>query len=145
MIRLKILALLCSLIFSLNLFSDDDYEKEKFKEYKERFYNSSKHHLYKNLDYLHLNKQQYHTLKNILLEYKKEYKQFNKFKREKEKELANILKEEIFDEKKYKNIFNEIESKTLEIELNNFKKIHTILNEKQREKFSYYMQEWRVE
>jgi Spy/CpxP family protein refolding chaperone len=139
MIKLKILALLCSIIFASSLFADDHNEEhEKHKE-------SHKHHFYKNLDYLNLDKQQLNNLKEVLINYKKEYKKFYKFKAKKEKELAKFIKEENFDELSYKKILNEINTKAEKIELANLKKIHTILNKKQREEFSYFLQEWRVE
>jgi len=142
MIKLKILALLCSIAFFSNLFADDHNEyHEKFEDYKE----SHKHHFYKNLDYLDLDKQQLSNLKKVLIEYKKEYKKFYKFKAKKEKELSTLIKKENFDEVAYKKILSQINTKAQEIELSNLKKIHTILNETQKEEFSYFLQEWRVE
>ncbi|WP_419766375.1 MAG: hypothetical protein ACNI28_06350 [Arcobacter sp.] len=142
MIKLKILALLCSIIFTSNLFADDHNEyHEKFEDYKE----SHKHHLYKNLDYLNLDKQQLSDLKKVLIKYKKEYKKFYKFKTKKEKKLSSFIKKEDFDEVSYKEILSEINTKAQNIELANLKKIHAILNKKQRKKFSYFLQEWRVE
>ncbi|WP_428026464.1 Spy/CpxP family protein refolding chaperone [Arcobacter sp.] len=146
MIKLKILALLCSFFFVFNLFADDYKEHhEKFEEYKNRFYKSSKNHLYKNFDYLNLNQNQLSSLKNVMKTYKLEYKRFYKFKMEKEKELEVLIKKDSFDELTYKKILNEINSKAMDLEINNLKKVHAILNEQQREKFSYFLEEWRVD
>lgn len=147
MIKLKILVLLCSIFINLNLSADDDYRHhdKKFEEYKNKFYNSSKHHLYKNFDYLELDKNQKLKLKNILIEYKKVYKEFYKYKNIKEQELAFLLKDENIDVEKYKKIDNEINSYALDLEITNLKNIHNILNKEQKEKFSYYLKEWRVE
>lgn len=147
MTKLKILALLCSIFISLNLFADDDYhhEDKRFEEYKDRLYTYSKHHFYKNFDYLELNKEQRVKLKNILIEYKKEFKKFYDFKNEKINELAFLLKDEKIDIEKYKKIDNEIKSYAQDLELKNLLNIHDILNKEQKEKFSYYLKEWRVE
>ncbi len=145
MIKLKILALLCSLIICFNLFADDDYHDERFEKYKNQYYNSSKHHLYKNFDYLELNKEQRIKLKNILINYKKEYKKFYEYKNKKEQELAFLVKNENIDTNKYKKIAKEIESHAIDLELKNIQNIHKILNKEQKEKFSYFLKEWRVE
>ena len=146
MIKLKILTLLCSVFISFNLYADDDYHQhKKFEEYKNKFYNYSKYHHYKNFEYLELNKNQKDKLKNILIEYKKSYKKFYEYKHIKEQELAFILKNENIDIERYKKIDIEINSYALDLEITNLKNIHDILNKEQREKFSYYLKEWRVE
>lgn len=148
MIKSKILVFLCSFLFTFNLIASDhdfDKEHEKFEEYKKNYHISSKHHLYKNLDYLDLSESQLSSLKDVMKKYKKEYKKFYKFKRKKEKELSSLMREEILDKDKYKEILSQINSKAMKLEINNLEKIHTILNEKQKEKFSYFLQEWRVE
>ena len=73
---LKVFLVLISLCLYLN--ADDDYEEhyEKFEKYKDRYYKSSKHHLYKSLDYLDLNDFQIKQLKDVLIDYKKSYKRF---------------------------------------------------------------------
>lgn len=140
MIKLKILALLCSFLFTFNLLaSDHNEDHEKFEKYK------NKHHLYKNLDYLNLSGNQLFSLKGVMKKYKKEYKKFYKFKKKKEEELSSLIKEKLLNEERYKAILSQINSKAMELEISNLKEIHGILNEKQKEKFSYFLQEWRVE
>ncbi|WP_419767820.1 Spy/CpxP family protein refolding chaperone [Arcobacter sp.] len=137
MIKLKILALLCSIIFSTNLFADKYEHHEKDKE--------QKHHIYKNLDYLNLDKNQLAKIKEVLKKYKKESKRFYKFERKKEKELTQLIEKKDFDEITYGKILDEINQKSKEIEVKNLKKIHDILNDEQKEKFSHFLKEWRIE
>ncbi|MCK9491381.1 MAG: Spy/CpxP family protein refolding chaperone [Sulfurimonas sp.] len=132
MIKLKIFVLLCSLFLSLSLFADDDYEHKK-------------NHIYKNLDYLNLNEHQHKEMKEILIDYRKKYEKFYKKKDKREKKLQELIKEEKFDKKEYKNIIKEINEKAVELEIDTLKEIHSILSASQRKKFSYYLQEWRVE
>ncbi|MDZ7818812.1 MAG: hypothetical protein U5K55_09410 [Aliarcobacter sp.] len=124
---LKIFLLLSSLFLFLN--ADDD----KYK------------HSYKNLDYLELNTQQIVKMKEILIDFKHQYKEFYEFKEDQEDKLKDILKDDIFDENLYLKILNEIKLKASLLELQRMKKIHTILDEKQRKKFSKYLKEWEVE
>ncbi len=137
MIKLKILALLCSIIFTTNLFADK-YEHHERDE-------KVKHHIYKNLDYLNLDKNQLAKLKEVLKKYKIESKKFYKFERKKEKELTQIIGKRDFDEKAYEKVLDEINQKSKEIEIKNLKKIHDILNDEQKEKFSHFLKEWRIE
>ena len=137
MIKLKILALLCSIIFTTNLFADKYEHHEKNEEYR--------HHIYKNLDYLNLDKNQLAKIKEVLKKYKKESKKFYKFERKKEIELAQIIEKKYFDEKAYEKVLDEINQKSKEIEVKNLKKIHDILNDEQKEKFSHFLKEWRIE
>lgn len=126
---LKIFLLLSSLFLFLN--ADDDDHKYK--------------HSYKNLDYLELNTQQIVKMKEILIDFKKQYKEFNKFKEEKEDILKDIIKDDIFDENLYLKTLNEIKVKASFLELQRMSKIHDILDKKQRKKFSKYFEEWEVE
>jgi periplasmic protein CpxP/Spy len=126
---LKIFLLLSSLFLFLN--ADDDDHKYK--------------HSYKNLEFLELNTQQIDNMKEILIDFKHQYKDFNEFKEEKEDRLKDIIKADSFDEKQYLEISNEIKSKASNLEIQRMKKIHTILDEKQRKKFSKYFKEWEVE
>ncbi|ADG94786.1 conserved hypothetical protein [Arcobacter nitrofigilis DSM 7299] len=137
MIKLKILTLLCSIIFTANLFADKYEHHEKNEEYK--------HHIYKNLDYLNLSETQLSKLKEILKEYKRESKRFYKFERKKEKELTQLIEKKDFDEITYGKILDEINQKSKEIEIKNLKKIHDLLDTTQKEKFSHFLKEWRIE
>lgn len=144
MLKLKILAILCSLFFAINLIADDD-EHKKYKDYKEKYYKSSKSHFYRNLDYLKLSDEQSEKLKEILINYKIDYKKFYKFKKTKEYELSKLFEKNSFSNDEYKKIYNEIKEKSLNLEILIFSEIHAILNEEQREKFSYFLEEWKVE
>lgn len=128
---LKIFLLLSSLFLFLNADDDDGHHKYK--------------HSYKNLEYLELDSQQIERMKEILIDFKHQYKKFNEFKEDQEDRLKDIIKYDNFDEKEYLDILNEIKSKASNLEIQRMKKIHTILDEKQRKKFSKYFKEWEVE
>jgi hypothetical protein len=126
---LKIFLLLSSLFLFLN--ADDD--KHKYK------------HSYKNLEYLELNSQQIEKMKENLIEFKHKYKDYYEYKEDQEHKLKNIIKSDIFDEKLYLEISSDIKIKASILEVEKIKNIHMILNEKQRDKFSKYLEEWEVE
>ena len=126
---LKIFLLLSSLFLFVN--ADDDDHKYK--------------HSYKNLEYLELNSSQLEKMKDILIDFKHKYKDFYEYKEDKEDELKDIMKADIFDEKQYLEILNDIKTKASLLEIEKIKNIHTILDEKQRKKFSKYLEEWEVE
>ena len=126
---LKIFLLLSSLFLFVN--ADDDDHKYK--------------HSYKNLEYLDLNSSQLEKMKDILIDFKHKYKDFYEYKDDKEDELKDIMKADIFDEKQYLEILNDIKTKASLLEIEKIKNIHTILDEKQRKKFSKYLEEWEVE
>ena len=126
---LRIFLLLSSLFLFVN--ADDDDHKYK--------------HSYKNLEYLELNSSQLEKMKDILIDFKHKYKDFYEYKENKEDELKDIMKADIFDEKQYLEILNDIKTKASLLEIEKIKNIHTILDEKQRKKFSKYLEEWEVE
>ena len=126
---LKIFLLLSSLFLFVN--ADDDDHKYK--------------HSYKNLEYLELNSSQLEKMKDILIDFKHKYKDFYEYKEDKEDELKDIMKADIFNEKQYLEILNDIKTKASLLEIEKIKNIHTILDEKQRKKFSKYLEEWEVE
>jgi periplasmic protein CpxP/Spy len=126
---LKIFLLLSSLFLFVN--ADDDDHKYK--------------HSYKNLEYLELNSSQLEKMKDVLIDFKHKYKDFYEYKDDKEDKLKDIMKADIFDEKQYLEILNDIKTKASLLEIEKIKNIHTILDEKQRKKFSKYLQEWEVE
>ncbi|MGB9801539.1 MAG: hypothetical protein ACPLSX_01130, partial [Arcobacter sp.] len=90
-------------------------------------------------------KNQLSKLKEVLKRYKKESKRFYKFERKKEKELSQIIEKKDFDEIAYEKVLDEINQKSKEIEIENLKKIHDILDDTQKEKFSHFLKEWRIE
>ncbi len=102
-------------------------------------------HIYKNLDYLKLDKIQQEKLKEILISHKKKYEKFYIYKQKEEKKLQELIKQDYFDEEKYEDIAEDIEEEAIELEVKTLKKIHKILTKEQREKFSLYLQEWKVE
>lgn len=126
---LKIFLILCSLFLYLN--ADNNYKKYK--------------HSYKNLDYLDLNDNQVRAIKDILLELKDEYKEFYKYKDMLDDEIEDMIEESNFDEKLYIQKTMEIKKRATTLEAKKIKKIHKILNDKQRDKFADHFKEWVIE
>lgn len=126
---LKIFLILCSIFLALN--ADGNYKKYK--------------HSYKNLDYLNLDENQVKELKNVLVELKSEHKKFYKYKDHIEDELEDIIEKDNFDEKLYIQKSMEIKKKATILEAKRVKKIHEILNKKQREEFAEHFKEWTIE
>ena len=126
---LKIFLILSSLYLFLN--ADDDHKKYK--------------HSYKNLDFLHLNPTQMEKIKTILIDFKKEYKTFYEYKENQEDLLEDLMEDKNFDEKQYLKIISDIKIKAAILEVERLKKIHTILDEKQRKEFADYLEEWEIE
>ena len=126
---LKIFLILSSLYLFLN--ADDDHKKYK--------------HSYKNLDFLHLNPSQLEKIKTILIDFKKEYKSFYEYKENQENLLKDLMEDKNFDEKQYLKIISDIKIKAAILEVERLKRIHVILDEKQREEFSEYLKEWEIE
>jgi len=125
---LKIFLLLTSLFLFSNA-SDDKHNK----------------HSYKNLEYLNLNTEQLEKIKEVLIESKRKYKDFYEYKQAKEDKLKDIIENDVFDEKLYLEVLNDFKIKASLLEIEKMKKIHTILDEKQRKKFSKYLEEWEIE
>lgn len=125
---LKIFLLLSSL-FLFSHASDDKHNK----------------YSHKNLEYLDLTSQQIEKIKEVLIEFKHKYKVFYEYKKEKEDKLKDIIKNNVFDEKSYLEILDDLKMKASLLEIEKMKKIHNILDEKQRKKFSEYLEEWEVE
>lgn len=126
---LKIFLLLSSLFLFLN--ADDDHKKYK--------------HSYKNLDFLHLNPIQVEKIKIILIDFKDKYNNFYEYKEKQEDILEDLMKNEKFDEKQYLKITTEIKNKATILEIERLKKIHEILDEKQKYDFAQYLEEWEIE
>jgi Spy/CpxP family protein refolding chaperone len=132
MIKLKILTLFYSLIVCVSLYATDtSYDKTG--------------HIYKNLDYLNLNQEQEKKIKDILIGSKKEFSTYYEKKLKVQKELQKLIQEEHFNEEKYEDLSEHLLEDAIEIEITLFKQIHKILNPSQREQFSHYLQEWKVE
>ena len=126
---LRIFLLLSSLLLFVN--ADDDHKKYK--------------HSYKNLEYLELNKEQLKQMKDILIDFKHKYKDFYEYKDDKEDILEDIIEDKNFDEKLYFETLIDLKTRAAKLEVEKMSKIHKILDEKQREKFADYLEEWEVE
>ena len=111
---LKIFLLLSSLFLFLN--ADDNHKKYK--------------HSYKNLDFLDLNSHQLEKMKTILIDFKKEYKNFYEYKEKQEDLLEDLKKDENFDENQYLKIVTDIKMKAAILEIKRLKNTITRLRKK---------------
>ena len=126
---LRIFLILSSLLLVLNA----DEDKHKYK------------HSYKNLDYLDLTNEQAKAIKKALVELKKDYEDFYEYKEKQEDILKDIIKANNFDEELYYKTIMDLKTKALKLEVKRIKKIHEVLNEKQKEEFADYLEEWEIE
>ena len=126
---LKIFLILSSLLLVLNA----DEDKHKYK------------HSYKNLDYLDLTNEQTKAIKKALVELKKDYEDFYEYKEKQEDILEDIIKADNFDEELYYKTIMDLKTKATKLEVKRIKKIHEVLNEKQKEEFADYLEEWEIE
>ena len=126
---LKIFLILSSLLLVLNA----DEDKHKYK------------HSYKNLDYLDLTNEQAKAIKKALVELKKDYEDFYEYKEKQEDILEDIIKADNFNEELYYKTIMDLKTKALKLEVKRIKKIHEVLNEKQKEEFADYLEEWEIE
>lgn len=100
---------------------------------------------YKDLDYLDLNEDQVKIIKKALLDLKKDYKEFYEYKDEQEDILEDIIESDNFNEELYYKILMDLKTKATKLEVKRIKKIHEVLNKKQREEFADYLEEWEIE
>ncbi|KLE10553.1 MULTISPECIES: hypothetical protein [Arcobacteraceae] len=100
---------------------------------------------YKDLDYLDLNENQVKVIKKALLDLKKDYKEFYEYKDEQEDILEDIIESDNFNEELYYKIVMDLKTKATKLEVKRIKKIHEVLNKKQREEFADYLEEWEIE
>ncbi|KLD97137.1 Spy/CpxP family protein refolding chaperone [Aliarcobacter butzleri] len=100
---------------------------------------------YKDLDYLDLNEDQVKVIKKALLDLKKDYKEFYEYKHEQEDVLENIIESDNFNEELYYKILMDLKTEATKLEVKRIKKIHEVLNKKQREEFADYLEEWEIE
>ena len=100
---------------------------------------------YKDLDYLDLNENQVKVIKKALLDLKKDYKEFYEYKDEQEDILEDIIESDNFNEELYYKILMDLKTKATKLEVKRIKKIHEVLNKKQREEFADYLEEWEIE
>lgn len=135
---LKVLVILSSIFILTLLFADDDYDEHEREE-------RSQHHIFRSLEYLNLNTMQYRKIREILIEYKKDYQKFYHYKSIKQKELEELMQANSFDKEKYIKIHNEIKTFSVKMEADKFERIHEVLTPKQRIKFSYFLEEWEIE
>ncbi len=103
-------------------------------------------HFYsKDLTYLKLNGEQKEQIKKILKEYRKDIKNFRRYKEKLTQKKERLFLDENFDKQKLKSINAKICNFSSDIEIKLLNHIHKVLSKKQRERFVSYMDEWEIE
>ncbi|MCK5110484.1 MAG: hypothetical protein KAQ94_03105 [Arcobacteraceae bacterium] len=121
--------LMIILLLFVNLFASDSYHR----------------HINKELSHLNLSKKQSRQIKKILKEFRVQLKEYRELKEEIEDKRKDIFLKEIFDTKKLNKLNLTLDTKAHDIENKLLKRIHTILNLKQRIQFIHYFDDWEVE
>ncbi len=119
------------LMFNIALADDDYYEKE--------------HYYSKDLSYLNLNGFQMQIVREIIKEYREDLKEYRRLKNEAYQKKQRLFLSREFDAKKLREINSKLSKKSLQIEESFLKKMHKVLNEQQRLKFVWYIDEWEIE
>lgn len=113
--------------------------------FADRYEHHTERHINKEISHLKLSKAQELKVKNILREFTKELKEFSEFKKEIEEKRERLFAKEKLDVKALENLNTVIDAKRHEIENRLLLKMHKELSPKQRERFIYYFDDWKVE
>lgn len=125
--KLIILLLIISSLFSSRL----EFHNEK--------------HINKELSHLNLSQEQNEKIKEILKEFKRDLKEYRSFKENIDNEVKKVFMQDGFNKEELNKLYSELYEKTKEAEIKLLKNIHTVLSRKQREEFTHYFDEWKVE
>ena len=128
--RFAIILLLLHFLF-IGLLADDDDHGHR--------------HLNKELSHLDLSKKQRKQIKRILREFRGQIREYRELKEDIEDKRKDIFLEEVFNADKLNELNFTLDTKAHNIENKLLKKIHTILNRKQRRRFIHYFDDWEVE
>ncbi len=102
-------------------------------------------HMPRDLEYLHLDKEQKEKISQILLANEKKLEILHEKKELVQMKIKRFFLEDKFDKESYIKILLELKTESIHIEADMFEKMHDLLTPKQRELFLYYMKEWEVE
>lgn len=125
--KLIILLLIISSLFS----SSFEYHNEK--------------HINKELSHLNLSQEQNEKMKKILKEFKRDLKEYRNFKEDIDNEIKKLFMKDTLNEEELNKLCDDLYEKSKEIEKRLLKNIHAVLSRKQREEFTHYFDEWKVE
>lgn len=102
-------------------------------------------HMFRDLEYLHLNTQQKEQILKIVLDNRKQRKNLHKQKEFVQKRMKQLFLERRFDDKKVSELFFDLKNRTIFLDVEMLKQIHDILTPQQRELFLYYIKEWEID
>ena len=105
----------------------------------------SKQHINKDLSHLNLTKKQKKDIRDILKELRDELKSFREFKEEINIKRRIIFLNEHLNTNDLNKLNHDVSKKANFLENKILKKLHYLLTLKQREKFLYYFDDWKVE
>lgn len=103
------------------------------------------HYHGKDLTFLELDGRQEDKVKDILRTYRKDIKEYRKYKEEMFEGKQDIFKKDIFDGAALDKINQQVSDFATRIEINFLREVHQVLSEKQRKKFVSYIDEWEIE
>ncbi|WP_310441082.1 hypothetical protein [Sulfurimonas sp.] len=109
------------------------------------FEDHNEKHINKELSHLNLSQEQNEKIKEILKEFKRDLKEYRSFKENIDDGIKKVFIKDSFNKEELNKLYNELYEKTKEIEIKLLKNIHTVLSRKQREEFTHYFDEWKVE
>lgn len=118
------------LLFFAVIHADDDHERR---------------HINKELSHLDLSKEQSIEIKKIVYDFRLELREFEIFKKDIEDKKENIFLKEFFYTDEFDRLNRELDERAREIEKNFLRKIHAVLNLKQRTRFTKHFDDWKVE
>ncbi|MDQ1340925.1 MAG: hypothetical protein QG567_2083 [Campylobacterota bacterium] len=113
--------------------------------FSDNFEHHDEKHINKELSHLNLSQEQNEKIKKILKEFKKDLKEYRNFKENIDEEIKKVFMKDSFNKEELNKLYNGLYEKTKEIEIKLLKNIHTVLSKKQREEFTQYFDEWKVE
>lgn len=113
--------------------------------FSDTFEHHDEKHINKELSHLNLSQEQNEKIKEILKEFKRDLKEYRNFKENIDDEIKKVFMKDSFNKEELNKLYNEQYEKTKEVEIKLLKNIHTVLSRKQREEFTQYFDEWKVE
>lgn len=113
--------------------------------FSDTFEHHDEKHINKELSHLNLSQEQNEKIKDILKEFKRDLKEYRNFKENIDDEIKKVFMKDSFNKEELNKLYSELYEKTKEVEIKLLKNMHTILSRKQREEFTQYFDEWKVE
>jgi periplasmic protein CpxP/Spy len=102
-------------------------------------------HMFRDLGYLHLDKQQKEQISKIVFENRKKRKELHEEKELAQKRMKQFFLNKKFDKKMVSEMFLELKTRAVHLDVDMLTQIHDVLTPQQRELFLHYIKEWEIE